>query len=62
MKENCYEKFAALLESGEFDSYEAVCRHLGVCPDDMDETLMAELGYTGAQVYDEYFGNQCENY
>jgi len=62
MKDNIFEKFATLLQSGEFDSYEAVCRQLRVCPDDMDETIMSELGYTGEQVFDEYFGNRCKNY
>ena len=62
MKDKNYTKFAGLLESGEFDSYEAICRHIGVCPDDLDETIMSELGYTGAQVFDDYFGNRCKNY
>ena len=57
-----YTQFATLLESGEFDSYEAICRHLSVCPDDLDEILLAELGYTGDQVFDDYFGNRCKNY
>ena len=59
MKDKNYTRFATLLESGEFDSYEAICRRLKVCPDDLDEALMAELGYTGEQVFDYYFGNRC---
>ena len=62
MKDKIQERFATLLESGEFDSYEAICRRLSVCPDDMDEMLLDELGYKGEQVFDEYFGNRCKNY
>lgn len=62
MKENVYKRFASLLESGTYGSFEAVCRRLGICPDDMDELLLAELGYNGEQVFDDYFGNRCKNY
>ena len=59
MKEKVYERFASLLETGTCSSFEAVCRRLGVCPDDMDELLFRELGYFGTQVFDDYFGNRC---
>jgi len=62
MKEKIYSQFAVLLESGSFDSYEQICGQLRVCPDDLDDTLIKELGYTGQQVFDEYFGNRCKNY
>lgn len=62
MKNKIYTEFAALLQDGGFDSYEAICRHLKVCPDDLDDTLVNELGYTGEQVFDELFGNRCKNY
>ena len=63
MKEKNYNRFATLLESGQFGSFEELCGHMGVCPDDMDDVLMSELGYTGEQVFDNYyFGNRCKNY
>ncbi|MBQ9462305.1 MAG: hypothetical protein IJU68_01440 [Bacteroidales bacterium] len=62
MTEKVYSEFASLLETGRFDSYEAICTQLKVCPDDLDEMLMDELGYTGSEVFDEYFGNRCKNY
>ena len=62
MTEKTYSEFERLLETGGFDSYESICRHLHVCPDDLDETLMKELGYTGEQVFDDYFGIRCKNY
>ena len=62
MRERVYERFESLLESGTFSSYEAICKRLGICPDDMDELLMQELGCTGVQVFDYYFGNRCKNY
>ena len=62
MREKVYERFESLLESGTYGSYEAVCRRLHICPDDMDEKLMEELGYSGEQVFDYYFGNRCKNY
>lgn len=62
MTDNVYYAFASLLETGRFDSYEAICRELKVCPDDLDETLVRELGYTGNEVFAEYFGNRCKNY
>ncbi len=62
MKPDIYTRFASLLQTGSFDSYESVCRRLHVCPDDLDELLFSELGYTGEQVFYEYFGNRCKNY
>ena len=56
------ERFAGLLESGSCSSYEEACLRLRLCPDDLDEELMHELGYTGEQVFDDYFGNRCKNY
>lgn len=62
MKGKKYSDFETLLQSGEFGSFEAICRRLRVCPDDLDETLQSELGYSGEQVMEEYFGNRCKNY
>lgn len=62
MKESLYSEFASHLEMGGFDSYEALCRSMKVCPDDLDEVVLGETGYTGQQVFDEYFGNRCKNY
>ena len=62
MKAKKYSDFEALLQSGEYHSFEAVCRRLRLCPDDLDETLTSELGYTGDEVMEEYFGNRCKNY
>ena len=62
MKEDTYIRFASLLQGGSFSSYEAICRALRVCPDDLDELLVGELGYDGRQGFDYYFGIQCENY
>ena len=59
MTEKLLEEFVSLLEAGGFDSYEAVCRKLRVCPDDLDETLLRGIGFTGEEVFDEYFGNRC---
>lgn len=62
MREIVYRRFASLLESGSFNSYEAICRTLRVCPDDLDELLFCELGFTGDQLFNYYFGIQSENY
>ena len=62
MKELTYQRFEALLQTGTYNSFEEICLHLGVCPDDMDEVLMRELGCTGNQLYDDYFGNRYKNY
>ena len=62
MKERVYKKFEQLLESGRYGSFEAVCRAMWLCPDDVDEFLRAELGYSGEQVFNYYFGNRCKNY
>lgn len=62
MRNNTYLRFASLLQSGSFSSYEAICRALRVCPDDLDELLLDELGYDGQQVFNYYFGIQSENY
>jgi len=62
MENKTYSQFATLLEAGEFDSYEAICRQIKVCPDDLDETLLSELGYTGEEVFDDYFGIRLKNY
>ena len=61
MKTKIYRRFISLLQTGSYDSYELICRALRVCPDDLDETIFAELGYSGVQVFD-YFGNQREIY
>jgi len=61
MNNSTYTRFASLLQTGTYNSYEQICRALHVCPDDLDELLFAELGYTGTQLVD-YFGNQQENY
>lgn len=62
MKTTTYRRFASLIQTGSYDSYESICRRLHVCPDDLDEALLSELGYTGSQVFDDYFGNRCKNY
>lgn len=62
MRATTYQRFYSLLTSGSYDSYEAICRRLRVCPDDLDEVLMDDLGCTGAQVFDYYFGNPCKIY
>ncbi len=61
MKTKIYTRFASLLQTGLYPSYEQICRALRVCPDDLDELIFSELGYTGAELVD-YFGNQRENY
>lgn len=61
MKTKIYTRFASLLQSGLYCSYEQICRVLRVSPDSMDEFLLSELGYTGAALLDS-FGNQRENY
>ena len=62
MREKVYKQFETLLESGRYSSFESVCRAMGLAPDDVDEFLMAELGYSGEQVFYYYFGNRCKNY
>ena len=62
MREKNYNEFENLLRTGGAESYEALCRKIKVHPDDLDEVLLRELGYTGEQVFDEYFGNRCKNY
>ena len=62
MNEQIYRRFESLLQTGSFDCFEDICLRLGVCPDDMDELLMHELGSTGTQVFDDYFGIRCKNY
>ena len=62
MREKVYKQFETLLESGRYSSFESVCRAMGLAPDDVDEFLMAELGYSGEQVFNYYFGNRCKTY
>ena len=62
MREKVYKQFETLLESGRYSSFESVYRAMGLAPDDVDEFLMAELGYSGEQVFNYYFGNRCKNY
>ena len=62
MREKVYKQFETLLESGRYSSFESVCRAMGLAPDDVDEFLMAELGYSGEQVFNYYFGIRCKNY
>ncbi|MBO4670866.1 MAG: hypothetical protein J5640_03375 [Bacteroidales bacterium] len=62
MRKNTYPRFASLLEGGSYSSYEAICRALRVCPDDLDELLLGELGCTGSELFNYYFGIQCEIY
>ena len=62
MREKVYKQFETLLESGRYSSFESVCRAMGLAPDDVDEFLMAELGYSGEQVFNYYFGNRSKNY
>lgn len=57
MNTRIYTRFASLLQTGLYSSYEQICRVLRVCPDDLDEHIFSELGYTGSQLFD-YFGNQ----
>ena len=62
MKDQTYLRFQSLLQTGSYDSFEDICLRLGVCPDDMDELLMRELGCTGMQLFDDYFGIRYKNY
>lgn len=62
MKASIYQRFYSLLQTGSYTSYEGICRSLRVCPDDLDELLLNELGYTGMQVFECYFGNRSKNY
>jgi len=60
MNHTVYTRFASLLQTGTYTSFEAICRALRVCPDDLDELIFSEMGYTGRELVD-YFGNQQEN-
>lgn len=62
MRANTYPRFLSLLEGGSYSSFEAVCRALCAAPDDLDELLQRELGYSGEQVFNYYFGIRCKNY
>lgn len=59
MNTRIYTRFASLLQTGLYSDYEQICRALRVSPDDLDELIYSELGYTGAQLVD-YFCNQQE--
>lgn len=61
MKTKTYIRFISLAQTGSYRSYEHICRALHVCPDDLDEYLMKELGYTGTQLVD-YFGKERDFY
>lgn len=61
MNNTVYTRFASLLQTGLYTGYEQICRALRVCPDDLDELIYSELGFTGSQVVD-YFGKEQENY
>jgi len=62
MRKNTYRRFESLLEGGSFTSYEAICRALRTSPDDLDELLSDELGFTGEELFNYYFGIQYEIY
>lgn len=53
-----YEKFAALLETetAKGKDFPALCKLLGVSPVSLEEVLLEELGMTGQEVVDKYFG------
>ena len=59
MNYSVYTRFASLLQTGIYSSFESICRALRVCPDDLDELIYSELGCTGRELVD-YFGNQQE--
>ena len=59
MNSTVYTRFASLLQTGSYSGFEAICRALRVCPDDLDELIFSELGYTGSELVD-YFGNPQE--
>ena len=62
MRKKTYRRFASLLEGGSYSSYEAICRALRTSPDDLDELLFDELGCTGRELFNYYFGIQYEIY
>ncbi len=55
MKTKTYIRFCSLLQTGLYDSYPAICARLGVCPDDLDEFLLSELGYTGDELFEMFW-------
>ena len=61
MNNTVYTRFTSLLQTGSYDSYEQICRVLRTSPDDLDEFIYSELGFTGAQLVD-YFGKEREIY
>jgi hypothetical protein len=59
MSTQIYTRFASFLQTGLYSSYEQICRALHVAPDDLDELLLSNLGYTGDQLF-LIFGNEQE--
>lgn len=57
MKTIVYIRFCSLLQTGLYSSYPSICRRLGVSPDDLDEYLLSELGFTGDRLFDAFAGN-----
>ena len=55
MKTKTYIRFASLLRTGTYSSYPSICRVLGVCPDDLDELLLSELGVRGEELFGAFF-------
>ena len=55
MKTKTYIRFASLLQTGTYPSYPSVCRVLGVCPDELDELLLSELGVRGEELFGAFF-------
>lgn len=48
-----YERFARILLEGGFTQdgdYRAICRRLGIHPDDFDEFLLEETGFSGDEL------------
>lgn len=50
MKTNVYIRFCSLLQTGHYPSFTSICSRLHVSPDDLDDFLLQELGYTGDEL------------
>lgn len=54
MKTNVYIRFCSLLQTGLYPSFPSICSRLHVCPDDLDEYLVRELGFCGDELVDAF--------
>lgn len=59
--EKKYDEFANMLNSGKLPAgkdFRENCKRLRVSAASLDEIIMEELGKSGQEIMDEYFGNE----